>query len=266
MNIEPVLRIMSYNICYDDRSNGENAWALRRDKVASIIGFHHPDLAGLQEVLRHQAVDLLRLLPGYEWFGTSADGTGKGEIVAVFYRPERLKLLQQGFFWLSQEPEIPGSKGWDAKLPRMAAWGKFKDRISGKKFFHFNTHFDHKGRQAQLESGILLLNRIAGIARDTPVIVTGDFNFTESAQAYYLLTNDRKAGGPLYDARYTSAHKHHGPGVTFCGFKAGGGPGARIDYIFTKNRVKVWRHGVLTDAWNGRYPSDHLPVLAEVYV
>ncbi|HEX3048445.1 MAG TPA: endonuclease/exonuclease/phosphatase family protein [Bacillota bacterium] len=266
MNIEPVLRIMSYNICYDDRSNGANAWVGRRDKVASIIGFHHPDLAGLQEVLRHQAVDLLRLLPGYECFGASTDGTGKGETVAIFYRPERLKLLQQGTFWLSEQPETPGSKGWDAMLPRIVTWGKFKDKITSKKIFQFNTHFDHKGRRAQLESGLLLLNRISEIAKDAPVIVTGDFNFTESAQAYNLLTNDRGIGATLYDARYTSTHKHHGPGVTFCGFKVGNSPGERIDYIFTKNRVKIWRHGTLTDAWNGQYPSDHLPLLAEAYV
>jgi endonuclease/exonuclease/phosphatase family metal-dependent hydrolase len=145
-------------------------------------------------------------------------------------------------------------------------WGKFKDKMTGKKFFHFNTHFDHKGRRAQLESGLLLLNRISEIAKETPVIVTGDFNFTESAHVYYLLTNDRGIGAFLYDARYISVHKHHGPVGTFCGFKVGDSSGERIDYIFTKNRVKIWRHGVLTDAWNGRYPSDHLPLLAEAYV
>jgi endonuclease/exonuclease/phosphatase family metal-dependent hydrolase len=263
---EPVLRIMSYNIRYDDRLSGENAWTGRREKVASILGFHHPDLAGLQEVLRNQALDLLRLTSGYDWFGVGANGNGKGSMAAIFYRTERLKLLQQATFWLSEEPETPGSKGWDAMLPRIVTWGKFKDKITGKKFFHFNTHFDHKGRQAQIESAVLLQNRICEIAKDAPVIVTGDFNFTESGQPYYLLTNSRGTGALLYDAHYTSTHKHHGPEVTFCGFQVGCSPGARIDYIFTKNWVKIWRHGVLTDAWNGRYPSDHLPLLAEAYV
>jgi endonuclease/exonuclease/phosphatase family metal-dependent hydrolase len=262
-------RVMTYNIRYDDPRAGEIAWANRREMVASMIRFHGADIVGLQEALANQLADLERMLPGFVAFGAGRDDGGrKGEFSAILYNKARFKFLSGATFWLSETPNVPGSKGWDAAYPRVVTWAKFEERATRKTFFHFNTHFDHRGERARVESARLLLQSIRRIAgRSSPFIVTGDFNFNEAAEEYRILTGkaDGKSSGArvLHDARYLSPHGHHGPTATFNDFKALV-PDSKIDHVFIGGAVKVRQHGVLSDTWDGRFPSDHLPVLAEV--
>ena len=259
---------MTYNIRYDDPRAGEIAWANRREMVASVIRFHRADLIGLQEALANQLADLERMLPGFVAFGVGRDGERKGEFSAILYNRAHFEFLDGATFWLSETPQVPGSRGWDAAFPRIVTWAKFRERSTGKTFFHFNTHFDHRGARARVESARLLLQNIERIAgRTAPVIVTGDFNFNEATEGYRILTGKtaEKSSGArvLRDARYHSLHAHHGPTATFNDFKALV-PDSKIDYVFADGEVKVLQHGVLSDTWDGRFPSDHLPVLAEV--
>ncbi len=260
-------RVMTFNIRYDEPRDGENAWPNRKELVASMIRFHQADLVGLQEALNRQLNDLEKLLPEFAAAGVGRDdGKGEGEFSAILYRKDRFKLLNGATFWLSENPEVPG-KGWDAAYPRIVTWVKLKDLRSGKSLFHFNTHFDHRGVQARLESVKLLLLRIEQIAARSPVVVTGDLNFTESSEGYRILTAQANAGKllPLKDARYVSENGHHGATTTFNEFKALV-PEMKIDYVLVKGRVRVLQHGVLSDTWDGRFPSDHLPVVAEVVI
>ena len=265
----PPFRVMTYNIRYDDPRAGQIAWANRREMVASMIRFHHADIVGLQEALANQLADLERMLPGFVAFGAGRDDGGrKGEFSAILYNKARFKFLSGATFWLSETPGVAGSRGWDAAYPRVVTWAKFEERATGKTFFHFNTHFDHRGERARVESARLLLQSVGGIAgRSSPVIVTGDFNFNEAAEGYRILTGkaDGKSPGArvLHDARYLSLQGHHGPTATFNDFKALV-PDSKIDYVFAGKGVKVRQHGVLSDTWDGRFPSDHFPVLAEV--
>lgn len=265
MSKEPsYIRVMTFNIRYDEPQDKENAWPNRKELVASMIRFHHADLVGVQEALARQLKDLERLLPDYSWVGVGrADGKAAGEFSAVLYRKNRFKHLESSTFWLSETPQVP-SAGWDAALPRIVTWIKLRDLQTGKIFYHFNTHFDHRGVRARGESARLLLDRTAQIAGNLPAVVTGDFNFTESSDGYKLLTkkNSEKASA-LRDARYVSEHGHHGPTSTFNEFK-GLIPDRKIDYVFVKGNIRVLQHGVLSDTWDGRFASDHLPVLAEI--
>ncbi len=258
------IRVMSFNIRYDEPRDGENAWPNRKKLVASLIRFHHVDIIGVQEALKGQLDDLSELLPDYAWLGVGrGDGKSAGEFSAIFYRRSRFKSLESSTFWLSETPEVP-SKGWDAALPRIVTWSKFSDIQTGKVFFHFNTHFDHRGMRSHEESARLLLHRIGLLAHRLPVLVTGDFNFNESSKAYEILTGKGLASMDLLrDARYLSEHGHYGPTSTFNDFKALV-PNHKIDYVFVKGNVRVIQHGVLSDTWDGRFPSDHFPVLAEI--
>lgn len=264
------IRVMTFNIRYDEPRDNENAWPNRKKLVASMIRFHHADLVGVQEALKRQLDDLAVLLPEYSWVGVGrADGKASGEFSAILYRKSRFKSLESSTFWLSETPNIP-SKGWDASYPRIVTWVKLKDTKTGKVFFHFNTHFDHRGVRARKESARLLLDRIRQTVASLPVVVTGDFNFTESSDGYQLLTgkNSEKSvssHSALRDTRYASQHDHHGPTSTFNEFKALV-PGMKIDYVFVKGRIRVVQHGALSDTWDGRFPSDHLPVLAEIVI
>lgn len=264
------LRVMSFNIRYNNPGDGENAWPLRKDMVASMVQFHEADLVGIQEALKGQMDDLAKLLPEYEWIGVGRDdGKESGEYSAIFYSENRCTDLQHGTFWLSATPETAGSMGWDAACVRIVTWAKFQDKKTGKVFYHFNTHFDHVGETARRESAKLLLQRIGEMTKVEPVIVTGDFNANEDSPVYEILTKGtigEPASGPphlLVDTRYVSAHAHHGPNWTFHGFETVVDR-PKIDYIFVSKNVKVARHGVLSDRWNDRYASDHLPVLAEL--
>jgi endonuclease/exonuclease/phosphatase family metal-dependent hydrolase len=254
---------MTFNIRYDEPRDGENAWANRKRKVADVIRFHKADIVGVQEALLSQLRDLESLLSDFEWCGVGrTDGKEAGEYSAILYRRSRFQLIETKTFWLSETPETPGSKGWDAAYPRIVTWAKFKDRNSRKTFIHFNTHFDHRGERARVESASLILKRVGDIAGKMPFVLTGDLNVREDTEAYKTL----KAGNSVThvaDAKYASANGHFGGNSTFSEFKELK-PGMKIDYIFVREGARVLEHGALSDRWNGLWASDHLPVLAEI--
>ncbi len=254
------LRVMTFNIRYNEPRDGVNAWPNRKQKAADVIRFHKADLVGVQEALIGQLEDLEKLLPDFAWCGVGrTDGKRDGEFSAILYRKQRFKLLDCKTLWLSETPETPGSKGWDAALPRIVTWAKFRDERTKKIFFHFNTHFDHVGLQARNESAKFIIARIKTIAGKMPAVLTGDLNVTEDTEAYKAFVSD----GSLKDARYLSKNGHFGGTSTFNAFKEMQ-PGRKIDYVFVTGGVQVFEHGVLADNWDGLWASDHLPVLAEV--
>jgi endonuclease/exonuclease/phosphatase family metal-dependent hydrolase len=259
-------QVMTFNIRYDNPNDGENAWPNRKDMVASMIRFYGADLVGIQEGLKNQVSDLEERLPGYHWFGVGRDdGHEMGEYMAIFYRSDRLDLLAHNTYWLSETPDQKGKKGWDAVCVRIVTWGQFKDKQTSKTFYLFNTHFDHRGVLAREKSADLLVSKTKSIAGKDPVIITGDFNSVESSQIYKIITSDESGGINLRDARYASLEEHHGPDNTISGFGKFGKE-RRIDFIFINEPVQVYKHGILAQHWNNRYPSDHLPVLAEVSI
>ena len=259
------LRIMSFNLRLDLASDGPNAWPHRRDWVASLIRFHAPDALGVQEALAHMLTELDQRLPGYARVGVGrADGREGGEFSAILYRTDRLDMLESGTFWLSPTPEVAGSKGWDAAIERVATWARFQDRVTGCTHVHLNTHFDHIGEQARQESARLIRRRLATIAGGRAVIVTGDLNADPQSVAYRVFTGDTIDGSPpLRDGFEVSDAGHYGPTSTWTAFKAIE-PGRRIDYVLVSARIPVLTHGILPDSWDGRFPSDHLPVLASI--
>jgi len=254
------VNVLSFNIRYNNPDDGEHAWPNRKGMVASVVRFHAADLIGMQEVLRSQIDDLTVLLPNYSWYGVGRnDGKNSGEFSPIFYRRDRFQLLDSGEFWLSKNPDQIGSKSWDAALPRIATWVKFSDRESKQEFIHLNTHFDHRGEVARARSAELILDRLKTLSGNMPVVVTGDFNVPPESEAYATMTS------MLVDSKLESVSEPHGPEGTFGGFTVKvGDTGDRIDYVFVAEGTKVLRYAALSDQWDGRYPSDHLPVLAEI--
>jgi endonuclease/exonuclease/phosphatase family metal-dependent hydrolase len=260
------VRVMTFNIRYDNPDDGVDAWPNRRDRVAGLIRFHGADAVGVQEAEAHQLVELDARLPGFARVGVGrTDGREEGEFSAILYRTARLDMLASGTFWLSPTPEVVGSKGWDAAIERVATWARFRDRATGCTYVHLNTHFDHMGERAREESARLVRQRLATLAAGLPVVVTGDLNVAPTTAAYRIFTRDTIAGAfaPLADAFATTRTPHYGPTATWTAFKAIE-PGQRIDYVLVSPGVAVHAHGILSDRWDDRFPSDHLPVLAVV--
>ncbi|MDR8394021.1 endonuclease/exonuclease/phosphatase family protein [Aliifodinibius sp. S!AR15-10] len=263
-NAETEIRVMSYNIRYDNPDDGVNRWTNRRDRVASLIQFNKGEIIGLQEALHRQITWLDDRLEAYDWVGVGrTDGKLEGEFSPILYNAQRFEMLQNGTFWLSPTTEKP-SKGWDAALPRICTWVRLKERTSGKEFLFFNTHFDHRGEQAREESAKVIMQKINEISDEaTPVILTGDFNTQPNSAPYNVITKT------LADAFEHTSVPHSGPTATYLdeggGFSVSRGEGGRrIDYIFTNENVAVLRHGILSTFRDGRFPSDHLPVVADV--
>ena len=270
INFDEIFRVMSFNVRWED-GDPEHGWDLRKDHVVSMIRFHRADLVGLQEPFKCQIDDLRSQLLEFEEFGVGLDdGLEAGPHDAILWRKSRFQFVDSGSFYLSPTPESP-SKGWDAKYPRGVVWVKLFDRRMDKGFYFFNTHFDYHSRLARDESAFLLREKISEIAMDTPFIVAGDFNlFPElgGLETYNLLTDSEEhmPGKPLIDAQKAALFPHHGPTGTWSGFKEPGQPGIKPDYIFVDQNVKVYLHGVLADTFDGQFPSDHLPVVADVVV
>lgn len=256
------LNVMSFNIRYNNPGDSLNAWPHRIVKVTSQILFHEADYVGLQEALAGQLQDLQNGLPGYKVIGVGRDdGKTKGEYSAIIYNSKRLKALESATFWLSQTPDIIGSRGWDAALPRIVTWAKFKDLKTKKTFFAFNTHFDHIGKEARRESAHLLLKKVKEIAGKNRAFITGDFNAEPNAEPVQIIVNPSDPD-QLTDSRQLSQMPHYGPTGTFNAFQRKEVDDNPIDYIFLKGSWKVKKHAALSQTWGGRFASDHFALFA----
>jgi endonuclease/exonuclease/phosphatase family metal-dependent hydrolase len=255
---------MSYNLRFDNPDDGENRWDNRKEQAAALINFHRPGFLGTQEGLLHQLEYLDEELSGYEWIGVGRDDGGEeGEFSALFYDNEKFELVEgsEQTIWLSETPGEP-SKAWDAALPRILTFGQFRDRDSGREFWVFNTHFDHVGDTARAESAQLIVDTIREQAAEDPVILTGDFNVTEEMEPYGILTDSES---PLRDTYHATEAPHLGPDFTYEGFEVRNDQEKRrIDYIFVNDAIEVKNHAIITSFRDGRYPSDHLPVMVRL--
>ena len=260
---EPV-NVMTFNVRYDNPDDSLNSWAYRKDRVANAIRFYDADIVGTQEVLHNQMEDLRQRLPGYESIGVGReDGKEAGEYSALWYRADRFTAKESGWFWLSETPEVAGSKGWDGACERIATWAKLQDKLTGKELFVMNTHLDHVGVAARREGVKLVLDKIQELGGDLPVILTGDFNAEPESDVIKQVT-DTADPEHLTDAR-TVADPVYGPNWTFHDF--GSIPyehRERIDYIFVKNGLEVLKYGILAETEGNAYLSDHAPVLISV--
>lgn len=255
------LTVVSFNIRYDTPGDSLDAWPHRRDGVASFLRFHEADIVGLQEALHHQLEDLRERMPDHFWIGVGRDdGRLKGEFSGILLRRERFEVLDEGTFWLSETPSDTGSTGWDASYPRVATWARLMDVANDRILIILNTHFDHVGEVARAEAARQVRDFLVDVAAEDPIVVTGDFNTLPDSEPILTLTGD---GSPLRDAKSRTVIPHYGPESTWNAFREIV-PGRRIDYIFVTDHFEVRRHAALTDRVNGRFLSDHLPVLAEL--
>jgi endonuclease/exonuclease/phosphatase family metal-dependent hydrolase len=255
------IRIMTFNIRYDNPDDGVNSWKNRKSTVTMFSD--SSDIFGMQEVLLPQLHDIWGSMSGYRMVGVGReDGKTKGEYAPVFYKTDRFRLLDQGTFWLSPTPLDTGSVGWDAALTRICTWGKFLEWSSGLEFYFLNTHFDHIGDTARAESARLILDFIEKETNDLPVILTGDFNSSSGDVPYSILTN---AENGLFDACRYSSYPEACLEGTFNGFGSEIDP-PRIDMVFFKGRWEVESYEVLKIKEGEMFISDHWPVVVQLKI
>jgi len=250
------LKVVTFNVRYAS-DEGAERWAVRRPVMVELIRRAAPDVIGTQELLQRQGDDLTRALPGYRWFGRDRRGGHDNEHMGIFYRPDRLTLIDHGDFWLSDTPEIVGSQSWGTDLPRMANWAVFETKEARPhRFLFLDTHLAHREEDAEArdKAAALTLARLPALAKDLPVVVAGDMNARPDTAAY------RRFADALTDA-WPAAARREGPEMTFHDFT--GTPDRRIDYLFLRG---FKADAIATDTYHrGKtYPSDHFPIQAVV--
>ena len=249
------LNVMTFNIRYGSK-DGINDWKYRKKMATDVFKNYDIDIAGLQEVTDFQTPDLKKTLTNYEFFGAN---NGTGSYNPIIYKKNKFKLLDSGDFWLSNNPEVVGSIGWDAKFPRNVTWGKFKCNENGKEFYFFNTHFDHVGTIAKRESSKLLMSKLPNIAGNVPTILTGDFNFTKD-DSYYNLIVDTSNKLNVKDTKNDSKVPYTGVESSFNGF--GKPQMVIIDFIFVTKNITTEKYDILRIREGDVYISDHYPVFS----
>lgn len=259
------LRIMSFNVRYDNPEDSLDNWQYRKDVAAKAIIDWDADIVGTQEVLFNQLVDMRERLPDYNYIGVGReDGATQGEFSALFYKKVKFEETSSGYFWLAEDCDVVGARGWDAACERIATWAVLKDNKSGKELFVINTHLDHVGQVARRESVTLLVNKIKELSGGRPVVMTGDFNAEPDSDVIRHVTGDSE-GMPLLNSRdHAQTIINDAPG-TFHAF--GRVPEDRreyIDYIFVSPGVKVRSYEVLPEKLDGIFVSDHTPIMVVI--
>lgn len=252
----PSLKVMTFNVRYAS-DQPPHAWPERRPVMIDLIRRAHPDLFGTQELLQRQGDDLVQALPAYRWFGRDRHGGHADEHMGIFYRPDRLRIVDQGDFWLSDTPDVPGSMSWGTDLARMANWAVFEPLgHPSRRFLFLDTHLPHRDTDddARAKAAALILARLPALAHGLPVILAGDMNARPTTSAYATLA------AALTDVR-EQATRRRGPDNTFHDFT--GTADRRIDYLFVRGFHAT---AVETDTYHrgATYPSDHFPLWAKL--
>lgn len=254
------LHVMTYNLRFASLQP-PHAWPERRPIMKHLIEREAPDVIGTQEGVYYQLRDLAADLPAYDWIGLGREGGSRGEFMAVFYRRDRFEPVAYDHFWLSDTPDVIGSKSWGNQIPRMATWVRFRERATGKEFVFWNTHFDHQSEPARQQSAALLRDRLATVGPAVPLLLVGDFNcYGGASVAYTRLTQE--AG--LTDTWFASPTRVNEDLNSFQNYEPPKHNRERIDWILARRPAAVDHAAIITYEENGQTPSDHFPVTATV--
>jgi endonuclease/exonuclease/phosphatase family metal-dependent hydrolase len=263
---------MSFNIRRGTAKDGKNHWRFRRHRICELLNHYRPDVLGLQEAMNFQIAEIRTMLPGYDNAGTGNWGGGKVLHNAIFFNAARFCLAEQGTFWFSDTPDIPGSKGWGNIMPRTCTWARLIEKNSEQTFYFYNVHLDHLSQRSRKKSVFLLTRRIHARSHPDAFVLTGDFNAREKSVPIQYLKGKTllriktkefvSNPEPLMDTfrvRYPN-DRHvatfHGYRRLFFRFK--------LDYIFVPSSVRVQDAKIIHPQWKKCYPSDHFPLFANI--
>lgn len=264
------LRVMSFNVRGARFRDGENAWERRATLNVETIRRCTPDLIGFQELELEHLRAYQQHLPEYEyWLGLKTSSNKPPyEYVAIFWKAQRLELLNAGGFWLN-EASHTFAPGWDAACTRVANWARLRIIGNGRELLFLNTHLDHVGEEARANGTQLILQRLSELqTNDLPVIVSGDFNCHPGSPAYklfmergfvdtYLATDNRDD---------EISNTFHAFGRLNANIGKQQGEILRIDWILLRDQMGLVRPElceIVRDARPPLYPSDHYPVVTE---
>jgi len=268
------LTIMTFNVlcsfCGIQDGLTYDPWEDRLPYFTDMFERHKPDIIGSQELfVGEEAVQILEQNPGYtalfwadeeqEYFKSYADAT-------IFYRTERFEVVENGFYWLSEDPDVPLTGGWaDSNLARLVAWAHFRQVSDGRDFYFSDTHFDPNSPNQEM-SAPLFVERTAKFASKMPAIVVGDFNSRPDSEAYAIMTAPHEPTGIQLVNAFDAADQwdidtNQVPVPDYDTVD-------RIDHIFYAGdanwHIPYWIVDMHVYGENDLYPSDHFAMIAQI--
>lgn len=257
---QQTIQVLTFNIRLDTDGDKENAWTHRKELVVNEITQISPDFIGLQEVLPHQMQYIEKNLTGYKViYRTREVKESEGEGTPVLVNLNKWDVLEEGTFWLSGTPDIPGSNTWNAAYKRIATWVKVLSKDTGDEILFLNTHYDNVSDSARLKSSKLICKKVKELANGMPYIVTGDLNVDDKNLAYTTLLECAKLTDSYLDVYPTLSSKDY----TFNNWKPGDGE-IRIDYILVSKDLKPIKAKVLKNKPGEPLASDHYAVFVSL--
>ena len=252
------MKIMSFNLRYDNTGDGINAFSNRLERILDTITKENPDIIGFQEVTDPMKRTMRKLLKDYTAVGCGRDANYHGESMLIAFKTDLFELIEVKSVWLSETPSTPGTKyGFDhSGCPRMYTSVLLKHDVIEKPFRFINTHLDHEGAYARVLEAEQLCTDLG--TYNEQFILTGDFNALPNTPEIMLITERLKDKGCIDCSRDL--------GPTFHNFgRLSPEKQIKIDYIFTtgicKNAYRVEDIPV-----NGQYYSDHNAICAEIEI
>jgi endonuclease/exonuclease/phosphatase family metal-dependent hydrolase len=231
---------------------------------ADLVGFQELGISNWESVFKNARPDLEII-----------HGRVAGDIIinSIAYNPERFSHLASDSFWLS--PDGSATPGWDGSL-RGVTWGWFLDKEVNKELIFVNTHFDHKGIEARIES-VRQLTSWAKHHADMSFILTADANVSVASPNPRWLEQDMRRPYELmlsagFVDTWTARHPTKPRPGTFHNFLGKEYDPIRDDaygtydteWIMAKGSFVVRDVRLITDDVGGQYPSDHFWVEAEL--
>lgn len=259
------LRVATLNVHYILADRATGAWSLadweaRRDALDAAFKAIDADIFAFQEMETFEGGDddtvnlarsfLLDRNPGHA-AAAVGDWQSFPSTQPIFYRRDRLRLLDQGWFFFSDTPEVIYSRTFDGSWPAFASWAEFEDRFSNRRFRVMNLHFEYRSRSNRHLSAALVRDRLAPwIDAGMPVFVLGDLNDLQGSRTMDLIA---ETGLRFLPVRGATWHMNRGlnllPAIDHIGHA-----GPMLPHAATL---------VLRQRFDGRWPSDHYPVVAD---
>ncbi len=250
------IRVMTFNIRFDNPDDGEKCWDNRKELVSSTIKKYHPHIIGIQEATWRQIRDLKSMLPDYAFCLQGRVWDDTCQYPTLVYKTDAIECNQNGEFWLSTTPSVHRSKDWGSAFPRMLSYAEFDVVDLGTKITVAVTHLDNKSAKARLKQARVIMDWYHN--SDGPYILMGDFNELPGGEIHSLLTSSafidtwKELGFPEDESSMT----HH----DFSGTPDKG----RLDWILVTSHFMVLNGEIVRDSIEGAYPSDHFPYYVDL--
>ncbi|MBN2166646.1 MAG: hypothetical protein JW717_10245 [Marinilabiliaceae bacterium] len=261
LNTENDVSVMSFYIKKRDNLEGINSWENRKPILNTLLKQKKPDIIGFQDIDKNQLVALSYDLHDYKYIGDANNSDFNPTIFnPVFFVKEKFDLISWSQFWLSENPDILGSKGWGSDISSAVTWVQLKNKETGHIFYVFNTLFSSDAQKARNESAKLLVKKINTIVGEAPVIITCSLSDTPESKPYRIITSGYKNYVSLWDSEKIAIIKNERMIVTYNGYNDE--TNLVEDYIFVNGYLNVEKYNNYKIKRKDIFISNHYPVMA----